>query len=72
MIENRWTIDANYTRSYIAVNDHKKKVGLFSDGENAEQLLAKCEELGENTAFIDWLYDNGYESVMNEYHYRNR
>ena len=72
LIDDRWTIDVNERLGYISVNDHKKKVALFSDGEDATKLLEKCEELGENTDFIDWLYNNEYDIAMNETNYHNR
>lgn len=72
IVEDRWEIDANYRLGYIAVYDHKKKVGLFSQDDEPNTLLEKCEELGENTDFIDWLYDNEYDLAMNEHHYHNR
>ncbi len=72
VLDDRWTVEVNYNNSYIAVNDNETKTGLFAQGDSAKDLMYKVEKYGANNRFIDWLYDNGFDSAFNEHNYHNK
>jgi hypothetical protein len=70
-LDDRWSVEVSLNPEYISILDHENKKGIFLQDESAKELLDKAEELGANNTFIDWLYDNGYESSFSDYHYHN-
>lgn len=63
-IIKHWEVVYNFSIQYFGIKDLRDNKELFVQGEESEIFLNKLEELGVNTDFIDWFYNNEYDLAM--------
>lgn len=65
----KWEIKYNYSLQYFHIIDNEDQKSCFYQGDEAQELLEKYDELGTSD-FLDWYYDNGLDLAMNNHTYK--
>ena len=72
IVENRWIIIDSFSYQFLCVIDSKNKKIFQTQicSSESDQYLDKLDELGFNTDFMDWFYnqelDNAYDDISEE------